>query len=316
MGARPNLAERAPSTHADRCIPQHELLISGMVCDMTERERILDDLGEAGVLLGIQWSYESAARRTREDYDEPTGHDTTWVGMNRWKLLCDRLDRVFSCGKYATKKDSPEGVGLDILYATLTPAERDTFPHIPLGTVLRDNVLGSPGWSTGEVRWLLASARPGGVDNINWSRRSPLKQRTAKQPDPDTRQMSIFDGLIEDPITTQLQDALRHAHGLDRTTLIVTHAHEIDTDARELYIGLPSMETPGRAWAWKQDLLDTPPSPPSRQKLPTSEPDNPGDAPDAPVRLRKPGERAQPNEVRRSAVKSHDPDVARAAEGR
>lgn len=283
---------------------------------MSERERILGGLGGTDVLRGIRWAYESAARRTREDYDEPTGHDATWVGISRWKLFCDRLDRAFSCGKYATKEDSPEGVGLDVLFATLTKDEQATFPHIPPGTVFRDDVLGSPGWSNGDVRWLLASAKPGGVDNIKWSRRSPLKQRAAKQPDPDNDQLSIFDELFDDASTTEMQDALKHAQDFDRTTLVVTHAHDIDTDARELYIGLPSMENHDKAWAWKANLLTIPPSDPGRQRPPVVEPDGPSTVPDAPVRLRKPGEKAQPQITRKSGSDQGNTDAAPAVEGR
>jgi len=274
---------------------------------MSERRRILGVLGEADVLRGIRWAYESAARRTREDYEEPTGHNATWVGITRWVLLCDRLDRVFSCGKYATREDSPGTVGLDILFATLTEAERTTFPHIEPATVVRDDLVGSPGWSNGDVRWLLASAEFGGVDEINWSRRSQVKQRTAKQIDPDNDQLSILDVLMDDPGAAKLREALEHAIEFDITTLVVTHTHDIDTNDRELYIGLPSMEGQDSAWAWKENLLTAPPADGGRQKPPVTEPDGPADVPDAPVRLRTPSEKTAP--------RTND-DAPRAAEGR
>ena len=261
---------------------------------MSERERIMNALAESDVLRGIRWAYGSAARRTREDYDEPTGHDAGWVGYNRWKLICDRLDRVFSCGKYATQEDSPATVGLDVLFATLTEAEQASYPHIAPGTVLRDNVLGSPGWSDGDVRWLVASTKPGGADNIKWSRRSPLKQRAAKQSDPDSDQLSIFDALSEEAGADVLLAALEFARDINRTTLVLCHSHDVETDARELYLGLPSMEHPDFAWAWKENLLTAPPNEPGRQKPPGSEPDSPSDVPDAPVRLRTHGEKANP----------------------
>ena len=261
---------------------------------MSERERILGVLGKAGVLGGIRWAYESAARRTREDYDEPTGHNATWVGINRWILLCDRLDRVFSCGRYATREGSSGTVGLDVLYATLTDEEQATFPHIPPGTVGRDDLVGSPGWSNGDVRWLLASAEFGGVDEINWSRRSQVKQRTAKQIDPDNDQLSILDVLMDDPGAAKLREALEHASEFDITTLVVTHTHDIETNDRELYLGLPSMDGQDNAWAWKENLLAAPPADGGRQKLPAAEPDGPANVPDAPVRLRTPAEKAAP----------------------
>jgi len=273
---------------------------------MSERERILGVLGQTGVLAGIRWAYESAARRTREDYDEATGHNATWVGINRWNLLCDRLDRVFSCGRYATRDNSSGTVGLDVLYATLTDEERATFPHIPPGTVVRDDLAGSPGWSNGDVRWLLASADFGGVDQIRWSRRSRVKQRTAKQSDPDNDQLSILDVLMDDPGAAKLPVALEHASEFDITTLVVTHTHNIDTNDSELYLGLPSMETQGKAWAWKENLLAVPPADGGRQNLPATDPDSPANVPDAPVRLRTPAEQAAPRTIL---------DAPRAAEG-
>lgn len=274
---------------------------------MSERERILGVLGETDVLRGIRWAYESSARRTREDYDDLTGHNATWVGITRWVLLCDRLDRVFSCGKYATREDSPGTVGLDILFATLTEAEQATLPHIEPGTVVRDDLVGSPGWSNGDVRWLLASAEFGGVDEINWSRRSQVKQRTAKQIDPDNDQLSILDVLMDDPGAAKLREALEHAIEFDITTLVVTHTHDIDTNDRELYLGLPSMDGHNSAWAWKEDLLTAPPADGGRQKPPVTEPDGPSHVPDAPVRLRTPGEKTAPRT---------NNDAPRAAEGR
>ncbi len=274
---------------------------------MSERKRILGTLGETDVLRGIRWAFESAARRTREDYDEPTGHNATWVGITRWVLLCDRLDRVFSCGKYATREDSSGTVGLDILVATLTEAEQSTFPHIEPGTVVRDDLVGSPGWRNGEVRWLLASAGFGGVDELDWSRRSQVKQRTAKQIDPDNDQLSILDVLMDDPGAAKLREALEQATEFDITTLVVTHSHDIDTNDRELYIGLPSMDDQDSAWAWKENLLIDPPTDGGRQRPPVTAPEGPSDVPDAPVRLRPPGEKAAP--------KTSD-DVLRAAEGR
>jgi hypothetical protein len=279
---------------------------------VTERDRIVAALADTGVLQGIRWAFESAARRARDDYDEPTGHNATWAGMNRWVLLCDRLDRVFSCGRYATPADSPEAVGLDVLFATLTPAERDSFPRIEPGTVVRDDVKGSPGWRLGDVRWLLASADFGGVDEIDWARRSRVKQATAKQLDPDSSQLSILDVLADDLAAAAMRAALEEAADLDIMTLVVTHTHDIDSDDRELFLGLPSMDDKGVPWAWKENLLRTPPSDGGRAKPPVTKPD-PSDVPDAPVRLRQPGDKAAPKS---SDAPSSGSAPARTAQGR
>jgi hypothetical protein len=261
---------------------------------VSERERILSVLGGSDVLRGIRWAYESAARRTRDDYDELTGHNATWVGITRWVLLCDRLDRVFSCGRYAAPEGSPDSVGRDVVLATIPEPERLAFPHIKPGTVVRADILGSPGWSNGDVRWLLASAEHGGIDQINWTHRSPVKQRVAKQADPDQDQMSILDVLVDDPGAAKLRDALEHAVELDIVTLVVAHTHDVDEDGRELYLGLPSVEGRGNPWAWKSNLLTSPPDGPTRQGPPVVQPDSPSDVPDALVRLRMPGETVAP----------------------
>lgn len=266
---------------------------------MNERNRILTELENADILPAIRWAFEAAARRTRDDYDDATGHNDTWIGTTRWVLLCDRLDRVFSCGKYATPEGGPSDAGLDILYATLTEDEMATFPDIPAGTVFRDDVVGSPGWSSRGVRWLLASAEFGGVNDIKWARRSPLKQRAAKQPDPDDSQMSIFDELT-DPPSIQLREALARAEEFDVPTLVVTHTHDMNTDDRELFLGLPSLEDPNQSWAWKKDLRTTPQRGPGGRRPANVEPDGPVDLPDAPVRLRQSAGKTGANGVERT----------------
>ena len=248
---------------------------------------MLSELADADVLQAIRWSFESAARRTRADYDDATGHDAAWAGITRWVILRDRLDRVFSCGRYATPNGASADAGLDVVYASLSEEEITTLPQVAPGAVFRDDLLGSPGWSTGQVRWLLASAEFGGIDDIRWNRRSPLKQRVANQPNPDNDQASIFDEL-DDPWAVQLREALVRADTLDVPTLVVTHTQDIYTDDRELYIGLPSMEDSDRAWAWKHDLMSSTPGGAAGVRRVVIEPDGPRQVPDAVVRLRQP----------------------------
>lgn len=68
---------------------------------MSGRDDLVSTLDRAGVLVGIRWAYLSAAGRVLEDYSEAAGHDATWVGVTRFTLFRDRLDRVFSCRRYA-----------------------------------------------------------------------------------------------------------------------------------------------------------------------------------------------------------------------
>src|ERR1700684_4002712 len=68
---------------------------------MGEQQEVMADLRAAGVLAGIRWAYESATRRSLEMYCEADGHDPAWLGHTRFTLFRDRLDRVFSCVRYA-----------------------------------------------------------------------------------------------------------------------------------------------------------------------------------------------------------------------
>ncbi|MFJ2672847.1 hypothetical protein [Streptomyces sp. NPDC087525] len=66
---------------------------------MSEQQDALEDFESSGVLSALVWANASGYRRTMQDYDPDTGHDQGWIGSTAHKLLCDRLDRVFSTGK-------------------------------------------------------------------------------------------------------------------------------------------------------------------------------------------------------------------------
>lgn len=254
---------------------------------MSEQDAVLSSLAVAGVLDGIRWAYLSAGRRTAEDFDEATGHNATWAGVTRWILLCDRLDRVFSCGRYATAGAGAEHVGLDVLFATLTDTERQSFPRIDPSIVKRSDLQGSPGWEYAEVRWLLASVGHGSIDHVAWTRKSRLKQRAATQPPSDRDQMSILDVLVDDPVAASLASTLDQVDDFDVRTLVVAHSWNLDTADRELVLGLPSLES-GSGWVWRQSLLTVAPAGPGTRKPTMPDTSPPSDVEDAPVRLRQP----------------------------
>jgi hypothetical protein len=270
---------------------------------MREQDEALRDLSAAHVLDGLRWSARSSVARTMEDFDPDTGHDQGWLGYTFHKLLKDRLDRVFSCGRYAVSAPDESGleeleeleesvpedaeVGLDVLGAGLTQRELDTMPRVAPGVVSRADLNGSPGWRSGSWRWLLASFAYGGADRILWPRKSPTKRRVAAQPDPD--QLAFDLDAMGLPVLAELA----RADGTDGTkTLVLGHALDPDSGRAELPLGRPRLNSGGGdAWHWRTDLLSDGPAGGGQFGFAgRASPDPPSseDVADAPVRLRRP----------------------------
>ena len=72
---------------------------------MLFKNEIILRFADAGILRAILWAYHSASNSTLSEYSADSGYDATWVGMTRFMLFRDRLDRVFSCGQYAVPED-------------------------------------------------------------------------------------------------------------------------------------------------------------------------------------------------------------------
>lgn len=252
---------------------------------MTERDGLVGTLEAVDALAGIRWAYDSAVARLLDDYSEATGHDTAWIGVTRWILFRDRLDRVFACGKYAVGEHAGQQVGVDIVRAELSKRDIATMPDIAPGTVVRANLNGSPGWALGDVRWLLASTVFGKLGNHPWPQKSETKQRVAMQPPADSDLITLFDEL-----TAEEQEGLRALHDapvFDFTTLVIGHSIDVDHGGLELVIGRPRMNSDGGpAWHWTHDLLQSPP--PRSRRIPDPGPTPPptGTVADAPVKLR------------------------------
>jgi hypothetical protein len=220
------------------------------------------------------------------DYSEAAGHDATWIGVSRFTLFRDRLDRVFSCGRYAVQEGGDGRTSLDLLHAELSPRDIESFPVLEAGTVRRSNLNGSPGWATGEFRFLLASAPLGKFSDLPWPRKSPTKQLIASQPDHDPDQGSLFEDIVDGERGGLAELMAAEALALD--TLVAAHAQDVERAERQLVIGRPRLnEGGGSAWHWMHNLLETPPPSGGRLQTPEPQPPSPSHVPDAPVRLRK-----------------------------
>nr|WP_276978301.1 hypothetical protein [Ferrimicrobium acidiphilum] len=254
---------------------------------MNEQQEVMAVLGDAGVLAGIRWAYISATDRVTDDYSEATGHDATWAGMTRFTLLRDRLDRVFACGKYALAAGGDGSVSLDLLHVELSEQDIKTMPHLSPDLVERADLNGSPGWAWGEWQWLLASCAYGKIDQLPWPQKSPTKQQVARQRNPQPPQLGLFEGFADAEIAG-LELLGTPKVSLDRQTLVIAHAQDMDHGKREAVLGRPRLNAGGGpAWHWYLNLLTGPSSGGQRHLDNAPHPLDPDNVPDAPVRLRR-----------------------------
>lgn len=254
---------------------------------VSEQQQVIAALGKVGILEGIRWAYVSATDRVADDYSEAAGHDATWAGMTRFTLLRDRLDRVFACGRYALATGGDGSISLDLLQAELTARDVTTMPQLKPDLVERADLNGSPGWAWKDWRWLLASCAYGKIDQLPWPQKSPTKQQVASQRNPEPPQPSLFEGLDDAEVAGLVLLGSPDVE-LDRQTLVVAHAQDVDHDERELVMGRPRLNAGGGpAWHWRHDLFTVPPAGGGRRiddALPSLAPES---VPDAPVRLRR-----------------------------
>lgn len=260
---------------------------------MTEQQDVIEDLEAAGVLVGVRWAYRAASTRTLEIFSEDDGHDAALLGSLRFTLLRDRLDRVFACGRYELQPGSAAADHLDVVHAQLSADDRRTMPQLAPALVRRANLNGSPGWATGQRRFLLAACAYGKLDSLPWLRRSPTKRRVAQQRQPDPAQGSLFEGAADEEVAG-LEELLAAAYRLDLETFVVAHTLDSLTQDMELVFGRPRLNSGGgQAWHWYQDLLPTPPADDGRWHGDQPQPTGPDSVPDAPVHLRR-KQREQP----------------------
>ena len=222
---------------------------------MDEQHDVIGDLTTSGVLGAFKWAYESAVFRTLADHSEAAGHNATTLGVTRHALFTNRLDRVFSCGRYSRGADFDDTLNLDMLLAELPGVDAASLPQIDPHLVERSDLHGSPGWMFNGRRFLIAACQFGQLETLPWSRKSPTKQLAALQGNPDAIQDSLFAGSIDDEMFALLASATRDSK-LDLETLIVAHTLDGISGQRELALGRAKLNfSGGRAWHWREDLL-------------------------------------------------------------
>jgi hypothetical protein len=240
--------------------------------------------------------FRVGADRVADDYSG-AGADATWAGMTRATLFRDRLDRLFSCGGYALAADGGASVSLHVLHAELTDRDVATMPDLPLFLVERSDLNGSPGRAWEEGSWRLASCASGTIEieRLPWSQKRPTKQQVARKPDADPLEPGLLDGTAaaeapgpppSDSLSTRL----------DRQTLVIAHAQDVDHDEREAVLARPGLNNRGsRAWCWRSDLLPAGASGGDRAPVGAAPPPPLEGVPDAPGRLRRrPGQGTGP----------------------
>ncbi len=99
---------------------------------MGERDDAVEELTGSGVLDAVRWAARSAYRRAFEDHDEDAGYTQGSYGFGATTLLQDRLDRVFSTGRYSLG-DLDEDAGTDVVALGLDREEVATMPRRPRG---------------------------------------------------------------------------------------------------------------------------------------------------------------------------------------
>lgn len=255
---------------------------------MSESDEVVRRWSNLGIFAGMWWAFQSAASRTAADCNPAAGHSPMSIGATRHALFSDRLDRVFTCGRYDLPAGEHGEAGLDLVYEELTEREVAAMPQVPRAVVSRADLNGSAGWTCGSWRWLLASAPADELLLIPWSMRSPTKQRVARQPSPQHEQ-TLFDASPE------LHDWLAGATSvsdLNLPTLVVAYSHDVVSNARRVGVGRPRLnEDGGTAWHWWHELR---PEGDAGRGANWAGPDitgGPDSEPDAPVRLRTTADR-------------------------
>lgn len=247
------------------------------------------------MLEALKWAHEAAYSRALADYDPDTGHDQAWIGTTAYKMMIDRLDRVFACGKFAVGDDGDDGDGLDVLGAGLFPGELDAMPAVPAGSVVHSDLNQSPGWAAGSWRWLLASCPFGTARQIPWNQKSKTKRAVASHPNPDQLSLAAADDVpVFDVVVDEAVDAAERSS--QPGTLVLAHAVNVDSGAGQLLLGRPRRrDSTGETWWWAIDLLEVGAGGVDRKAIPSTKEDaaRVEAVPDAPVKLRRRGDTGQ-----------------------
>jgi hypothetical protein len=172
-------------------------------------------------------------------------------------VLTDRLDRVFSLGRFALPGGLGATTGADLVARGLGPGEFERMPRIERGVVLRDDVNGSPGWRHGRWRILLQSYGGQEVDRIPWPQKSPTKQLVAQSV--SSAQLALplsvltLPGALDDDTLFGAGTAADGA-GEEGPVVNLVAAYAIDavTERSALHLGHPQLNRGGgQAWTWR-----------------------------------------------------------------
>jgi hypothetical protein len=253
---------------------------------VSEQEDAVEALQANGVLAALAWACDSARHQTLQSYDPETGHSQAWIGYNMFTVLEDRLNRVFSLGRFVLGADTDPAHGADLVAQGLATGEFERMPHLPPGLVIRDDLNKSPGWLSQGWRILLQSYGGMDIDEIKWAQRSWTKRRVAGQPSPDEPMLGLPEfhmaaDVLADLSTRELSDE-------PIVTLVLAYAIDAVTGVSAFYLGHPRLNPGGgEPWHWRVSIEDSGQGGTGRglrAGSPTDQPPSPVE--DAAVRLR------------------------------
>jgi len=251
-----------------------------------EQIQTIDELEQLGMLTAIIWAIKAGTRQALDDdYRVETGHNRTTLGTDCYILICDRLDRVFSCEKY--EQNNFDESGADILYAGLSKDEITSMPKIPPSQVTRSDINGSSGWVINRTRFLLQSFRPGELHQIRWREKGITKQEVAREPFNDMIPPKDGQGMLE----IELPKPNKNHASSDKpeTTLVIAYSVDEIQNKIEMAIGrsryIPGERKP-KPWHWIELLIENT-LPNIATVVPTYLEARSNNVVDPPVRLRK-----------------------------
>jgi hypothetical protein len=253
---------------------------------VSEQDDAVETLEANGVLAGLAWACDSARRQTLQSYDPDTGHDQTWIGNNMFTVLQDRLNRVFSLGRFVLGPDTDPAQGADLVAQGLASGEFERMPHLSPGLVIRDDLNGSPGWLNQGWRVLLQSHGGMGIDDIKWAQRSKTKRRVASQPTPDEPMLDLPEFKMASDVLADLSKRAQSDESI--VTLVLAYAIDAVTGVSSFFLGHPRLNFGGgEPWHWKVPIDDSSQGGTGRGLRPGSPADQPpSPVEDAAVRLR------------------------------
>jgi hypothetical protein len=191
---------------------------------MHEGQEAWDVLADAGFLHALHDAHETATRIVFARLSRSAGFKDRSFGYTSFDVLESQLDRVFQLGAGPAGTDDPL-----------------------LGTVVRANLNGSPGWRYGSYRILLKRYDFGAVDGIRWDQASPTKQAVSKQDYADDPQLALDLGDHDAPAMP--------GETSTPITLVLAHSASEEPLELELFLGRPRFNADGGSpWWWRRAL--------------------------------------------------------------